>query len=138
VGSEEERELDDRWWLGLRGSTVESVAANEYNVVVSFSGGNVLTIEGRTEIVQNDRLAVTLIDDENAAAPDTLRSLCGARVVSGVAYKTGSLRIVFGSGTKLHVPFDTGYEAWQLTGPSGRMWVSLPGGGIRPVPPLPT
>lgn len=138
MGSEEERELDDRWWLGLRDTTVESVATNEYSVVVSFSGGNTLTIEGRTEIVQNDGLAVSFIDDEAVTAFDMLRSLAGARVLSGVAYKSGSLRLVFDTGAKLHVPFDAHYEAWQLTGPSGRMWVSLPGGGLTPVPREPT
>ena len=29
---------------------------------------------------------------------------------------------------------DGHYEAWQLTGPSGRMWVSLPGGGLTTFP----
>lgn len=138
VGSEEESELDDRWWLGLRGSTVESVAVNEYNTVVAFSGGTALSIEGRAELAQDDQPAVSFNDDETVTAPDMLTSLPRARVVSGVAFKTGALRLVFDSGAKLHIPFDAHYEAWQLTGPSGRMWVSLPGGGLAPFPPEPS
>lgn len=82
VGSEVERELGDRWWLGLRGSTVESVAVNEYTVILALSSGSTLTIEGQAELAQDDQAAVSLNDDEAVTAFDMLRSLPGARVVS--------------------------------------------------------
>lgn len=51
-----------------------------------------------------------------------------------VAFKTGDLHIVFESGAILRVPAAEHYEAWQLTGPSGRLGVSLPGGGLATFP----
>lgn len=65
---------------------------------------------------------------------DALLSLVGQQVLSSVGFKTGALRLVFESGALLTVPYGEQYEAWQLTGPSGRMWVSLPGGGLATFP----
>lgn len=75
VGSEEVRELDDRWWLGLRGSSVESVAAGEYDVVVSVGGGVELTIERRAELADRHQPAVSVIDDGTVSASEAMRSL---------------------------------------------------------------
>jgi hypothetical protein len=135
VQIEEERELDDRWIVGLRGSPVESITVNEYNVVMTFGGGTVLTIEGRAELVRKDQPVVSFNDDDTATSSDVVGSLTGSRVLSGVVFKTGGLRLVFDTGARLRVPFDPRHEAWQLTGPSGRMWVSLPGGDLGTFPP---
>jgi hypothetical protein len=141
VGSEVEQELDDRWWLGLRGRPTESVDAHEFHVIVSFGGQAALTIES-TAIVQaaarslRDRgtPGVMRNDDGTITATQALVSLVGLRVESAVGFKTGDLRLVFESGARLVVPFDDRYEAWQLTGPSGRTWVSLPGVGLATFP----
>lgn len=135
MGSEEVRELDDRWWLGLRGSTVESVTASDYQIVVTFSGGSALMIGGRAELDQHDQPALRFNGEEPVAGSDVLRLIPSALVVSAVAFKTGALRLVFDTGTKLRIPFDPHYEAWQLSGPTGRTWVSLPGGGLSLFPP---
>lgn len=139
VGSEVEQELEDRWWFGLGGTTVESVDAYEFQVVVGFGGGSGLTIESAANLRaapdHPEVQVVTLGQDGIMATTDALRSLVGQRLTSGVGFKSGALRLVFASGAKLTMPPGEHYEAWQLTGPSGRLWVSLPGGGLATFPP---
>jgi hypothetical protein len=139
VGTEGEQELDDRWRLGLRGSALESVDTQEFMVVLNFGGGVALTIESAANVRAasapgTETPAVTRNADGTVSTSDALTSLAGQRVLSGVGFKTGALRLVFESGPLLTVPVDEHYEAWQLTGPSGRMWVSLPGGGLSTFP----
>jgi hypothetical protein len=138
VGSEVEQELDDRWWIGLVGRTVESIDKHEFNLVVSFGRGTALTIESVADVQASPRQpgtpAVSMNQDGSVFASNALLSLAGQRVVSGVAFKTGALRLLFESGARLTVPFGEEHEAWQLTGPSGRLWVSLPGGGLATFP----
>lgn len=139
MGSEVEQELEDRWWFGLRGATVQSVDTFEFQVVLGFGHGSALTIES----IANFRAApdcpeaqvVTLGHDGTISTSDALRTLIGQQVMSGVGFKSGALRLVFDSGELLTIPPGERFEAWQLTGPSGRMWVSLPGGGLATIPP---
>ncbi|WP_446751049.1 DUF6188 family protein [Streptomyces sp. CLV115] len=42
----------------------------------------------------------------------------------------GTLRMVFGGDTHLTCPADAAFEAWQITGPGGRRFLSLPGGDL--------
>ncbi|MEQ7011352.1 DUF6188 family protein [Actinopolymorpha sp. B17G11] len=139
VGSEVEQELDDRWWLGLRARVLESVDAHEFTVVLNFGGGSALTIESAASVRAaaapgTETPAVTRNEDGTVSASDALTSLVGQQVLSSVGFKTGALRLVFESGQLLTVPMDEHYEAWQLTGPLGRMWVSMPGGGLTTFP----
>jgi hypothetical protein len=138
VSSEDEQELEDRWLLGLRGRSVESVDVHEFSVGVAFGGGFALTIESPANLQPAPRApkvpALTLNSDGTVSGSDALRSLVGQRVLSSVGFKTGSLRLVFESGAHLLVPFDEHYEAWQLASPTGRRWISLPGGGLTTLP----
>lgn len=138
VGSEDEQELEDRWWLGLRDRTVVSVDADEFSVCVAFGDSSALTIESPATFKSGpDHPAIPALmfrPDDTVIISDGLLSLEGQRVRSGVGFKTGSIRLVFDSGAHLLVPFDEHYEAWQLTGPSGRTWISMPGGGLTTIP----
>jgi len=138
VTSEVEQELDDRWWLGLRARTMESLAVDEFRVVLNFGEGSSLTIESAASVrltaTASPTPAVTLSEDGAVSAADVLPSLVDQKVLSSVAFKTGALRLLFESGAILTVPHGEQYEAWQLTGPTGRIWVSLPGGGLATFP----
>ncbi|MFE3412395.1 DUF6188 family protein [Streptomyces mirabilis] len=61
-----------------------------------------------------------------AAAP----ALFGAKALSAVAFKSGTLRLVFDTGHHLTCSSDPSFEAWQVTGPAGWRFVSLPGGDL--------
>jgi hypothetical protein len=117
---------------------VESVDAHEFSVVLNFGEGSALTVESAANVRASAREpetpAVTHNEDGTVSTFDALLSLIGQRVVSGVGFKTGALRLVFESAAWLTIPFGDQYEAWQLTGPSGRMWISLPGGGLATFP----
>jgi hypothetical protein len=139
VGSEVERELDDRWWFGIRGSAVEAIEVAEFSVGIKFGGSAALTIESAAALGDSSAprgtTAISINSDGTISASERLMSLVGRRVVSGIGFKTGDLRLVFEPGDFLTVPAGDAYEAWQLTGPSGRLWVSLPGGGLACFPP---
>jgi hypothetical protein len=77
---------------------------------------------------------VTHNEDGTVSTSDALLSLISQQVLSSVGFKTGALPLVFESGALLTVPYGEMYEAWQLTGASGRMWVSLRGGGLATFP----
>jgi hypothetical protein len=123
---------------GLRNRTVESIDTGEFNVRVSFGNGSVLTIESSASLKAGPGEAAVealAINRNGSIAIDpALYSLAGQRVLSSVAFKSGLLRLVLDTGTHLIVPFDEHYEAWQLTGQSGREWISMPGGGLTTLP----
>lgn len=131
VTSHVEKELDDRWWLGLRSRRLESVQTHDFAVVLNFESGAALTVEAaassRLTTSLGETPAVTQNEDGTIARADALLPLVGQHVLSGVAFKTGGLRIVFESGALLTVANGTQHEAWQLRSTSGRAWVSLPG-----------
>ena len=40
------------------------------------------------------------------------------------------LHVGFSSGTSIRVPPIPMFESWQVQGPTGELWVGLPGGGV--------
>jgi hypothetical protein len=56
-------------------------------------------------------------------------SLAGRVVEAAEAKAEGSLQIRFSDGSQLNVPSHR-YEAWQLEGPDGELFVSVAGGGF--------
>lgn len=57
-------------------------------------------------------------------------ALFGAKVLSAVAFKSGTLCLVFDTGHHLTCSSDPSFEAWQVTGPTGWRFASLPGGDL--------
>ncbi|MFE2967037.1 DUF6188 family protein [Streptomyces sp. NPDC059340] len=45
-------------------------------------------------------------------------------------FKSGTLCLVFDTGRHLNCSSDPSFEAWQVTGPAGWRFVSLPGGDL--------
>ena len=102
MGSEEEQELEDRWWLGWRGLRIDRVErAGE---------GTAIFLGDRSQLVL-DR-------------PESSR-LVGDRVLSAVAFKSGALRVVLSSGRHLSAEPS---QAWKAIGESGRAWVATADG----------
>ena len=56
--------------------------------------------------------------------------LFGAKVLSAVAFKTGSMRLVFDNGWHLNSRADPSFEAWEVLGPGGWRIISMPGGEL--------
>ncbi|MGW5567122.1 DUF6188 family protein [Streptomyces tendae] len=57
-------------------------------------------------------------------------ALFGAKVLSAVAFKSGTLRLVFDTGHHLTYSPDPAFETWQVAGPTGWRFASLPGGDL--------
>ena len=123
-------ELEDRWILGLRGSRVVKISV-DFRLALTLDSGWDVAIEGPALLSYGSALTnscqrLTPHAQDVAAA----LQLFQASVVSAVAFKTGSLRLVFDTGVHLNCPVDPVCEAWHVSGPRGRRYVSLPGGGV--------
>jgi hypothetical protein len=133
VGSESEEELDDRWLLGWRGSSVSAIDVADHCAIISVGDSSVLTIEFPALLASADVSSgpvVSLTTDGRVQMSPDLHTLVGQRILSSVAFKSGALRLVFDAGQRLTVAAADHYEPWRFTGKSGRRWRSLPGGGL--------
>ncbi|MFE3271170.1 DUF6188 family protein [Streptomyces sp. NPDC059215] len=123
-------ERDDRWILNLRGWGVAGITV-DYRLTLALDEGWEVVLETPVRLssgsahVSSGVLLVPETQDVAAALP-----LFGMKVFSAVAFKSGTLRMVFEEGTHLTCPTDAAFEAWQITGPGGWRFVSLPGGGL--------
>ncbi|WP_141698380.1 DUF6188 family protein [Streptomyces lushanensis] len=123
-------EHDDRWILNLRGRGVAGITV-DYRLTPALDEGWQVVLEAPAQLSSGPAhtspgvLLVPETQDVAAALP-----IFGTRVVSAVAFKSGTLRMVFEDGTHLTCPTDAAFEAWQITGPGGWRFVSLPGGDL--------
>ncbi|MFC6020679.1 DUF6188 family protein [Plantactinospora solaniradicis] len=71
---------------------------------------------------------VQLVPERQEVAPAL--SLFGANILSAVAFKSGALRLVFGTGQHLNVKPHAQYEAWSARDVGTLRVVCQPGGGL--------
>ncbi|MEV7447163.1 DUF6188 family protein [Streptomyces sp. NPDC091204] len=126
----EPSEHDDRWILNLRGMGVARICV-DFRLTLTLDSGWEVGLEAPAQLSEgslltNPGLPLTPESQDVAAA----LPLFGAKVLSAVAFKSGDLRMVFDSGTHLTCPADPSFEAWQISGPGGWRFVSLPGGDL--------
>ncbi len=128
----EPKELGDRWLLGWRGLRVEQLRV-DYRLVLMLGDACELAVEQPGVVSVGgvrapDARPVPVVPEtaDVAAALPLLR----ATVLSSVAFKTGTLRVVFDSGHHLEVKPSADYEAWTGTGPGTAKWVCMPGGRL--------
>ncbi|MCL8015900.1 DUF6188 family protein [Streptomyces sp. AS02] len=124
-------EHDDRWTLGLRGLAVTRISV-DYQLSLLLGSDCWVVLEGPC-LLSHGSVAgsgpQTMLVPERQDVAAAL-ALFGAKVVSAVAFKTGSVRLVFDNGLHLICQADSSCEAWQITGPGGRRFVSLAGGEV--------
>ncbi|MEU2867792.1 DUF6188 family protein [Streptomyces olivoreticuli] len=123
-------EHEDRWVLDLRGQGVVRIAV-DHCLTLALDAGWEVVLEAPARLtsgtVRTD--SGVLLSPETQDVASAL-PLFGATVVSAVAFKSGTLRLVFDDGTHLTCPADVPFEAWQVTGPGGWSFVSLPDHGL--------
>jgi hypothetical protein len=96
-------ELEDRWILGLRGSCVEAVS-RETELRLIFDTGVEIKVGGSALLTIGPVTAPgAVLLRVSQVSVDQLQELVGARVLSAVAFKSGSLRIVFSTRHHLNV-----------------------------------
>ena len=128
--SAEPVEHSDRWILRFRGLCVIKISI-DYRLSLTLDSDWEVVLVGPAylsagSLPANERLELFPQVQDVAAA----LQLFGTEVLSAVAFKSGVLRMVFSSGAHLNCPAGPSFEAWQITGPRGRMFVSMPGGDL--------
>lgn len=102
-----------------------------YNVVLEFGGDHVLNIENAMSLHQTDGEVVLDPQVGEDAQFQLLQRLIGT---NGGALRldegTGSLDLTFSDGTRITVPKNGDYEAWEYDGPDGLTIVCLPSGEL--------
>ena len=85
--------------------------------------------DGRTHVKfgQYEVIAEGLVRVSDGAAIETLR---GRSLLAVVATDDGTLRVKFEDASEMTVAPDLTYEAWQVVGPNGFLWVGGPGGVV--------
>ncbi|MFG2622181.1 DUF6188 family protein [Streptomyces sp. NPDC048507] len=92
-------DLGDRWRIGLRGTRVLAVRRTESRLSVTFADGTELAVSGPVLLTEGPATAPGAV----VVAGDGWDRLVGATVLSAVAFRTGALRLVFGTGHHLGV-----------------------------------
>nr|WSX48063.1 DUF6188 family protein [Streptomyces sp. NBC_00974] len=123
-------EHEDRWVLNLRGLSVARICV-DFRLTLALDAGWEVVLETPARLLAgalhtSPGLPLTPESQDVAAA----LPLFGVKVLSAVAFKSGALRMVFDSGTHLTCSADASFEAWQITGPGGWRFVSMPGGDL--------
>jgi hypothetical protein len=123
-------EHEDRWILNLRGLRVTRISI-DFLLTLTLDSDCEVILEAPAHLARvsdptNPGLPLTPETHDVAAA----LPLFGKAILSAVAFKSGTLRLVFDGGTTLRCASDPTSEAWQITGPRGWRFVSLPGGGL--------
>ncbi|WP_245726858.1 DUF6188 family protein [Streptomyces longwoodensis] len=123
-------EHENRWILNLRGWGVTGITV-DYRLTLALDDGWEVVLEAAAWLssgpAHTDPGLLLLPETQDVAAA---LPLFGTKVVSTIAFKSGKLRMVFEVGAHLTCPADAEFEAWQITGPGGWRFVSLPGGDL--------
>jgi hypothetical protein len=123
-------EHKDRWLLNLRGLSVARISI-DFQLTLTLAADWEVVVEAPARLSHGSVRAnpAVLLTPESQDVAAAL-PLFGATILSAVAFKSGALRVVFDNGTHLTCSADTLSEAWQITGPRGWRFVSLPGGDL--------
>ncbi|MER5466838.1 DUF6188 family protein [Streptomyces sp. NPDC002668] len=123
-------EHEDRWILNLRGMSVAKIIV-DFRLVLVLDTDWEVALEAPVSLSHGTVHASpsVLLNPESQDVAAAL-ALFGAKVLSAVAFKSGTLRLVFDTGHHLTCSSDPSFEAWQVTGPADWRFASLPGGDL--------
>lgn len=114
---------------GLKGKTVVQVRVG-YQLVLVLDPTAEVTIETEAWLTPGGpRKAAIRLDPEHQDVAPAL-ALVGATITSAEAAQSGALHLTFSTGVELCVNPHPGYEAWQVSEPSGVLTVCGPGGEL--------
>jgi hypothetical protein len=123
-------EHEDRWILNLRGMSVTRISV-DFRLVLALDPDWEVALEAPVSLSHGTAHAnpSMLLNPESQDVAAAL-ALFGAKILSAVAFKSGTLRLVFDTGHHLTCTSDPSFEAWQVTGPTGWRFTSPPGGDL--------
>ena len=116
--------------LRLNGKTVSRCCVDSaFSLeVLEKDSRTVIRIGGRMSI-EDGGIQLSLSGEKSGEAGQA-SILVGKTIDHAIAGKDGGLDVRFTDGSRLVVPFDPDYEAWEANATDGFMVVSLPGGGL--------
>ncbi|MEU8465436.1 DUF6188 family protein [Streptomyces sp. NPDC029003] len=123
-------DLGDRWRIGLRGTPVLAVSRTEQALSVTFADGTELTVSGPVLLTEGPATA----PGAGPVTGDGWDRLVGATVLSAVAFRTGALRLVFGTGHHLNVRGAEPGTRASLHRPGAFRWSCRAGAGVMLTP----
>lgn len=125
-------ELSDRWVLPAAEFNVKRCCIDDA-LTIDFSHGDaseaMLFVSGPFEL-QTSGGSVLLRPAGDAASMAPVLSLLGLSVDRAEALKVGTLEVAFGDGSRLRIPPDERFEAWEFIGLHGAKAIALPGGNV--------
>jgi hypothetical protein len=132
--------MEDSWTSQLIGRTVDAIEQWEgCPCVVTLAGGYRVQIESLWRLLSSGTLALTSRDEGQLfgrnrpvhAIPELSSALLGHTLTAvQVAPGTADLTLQFGGYALQAVADSSGYEAWQIEGPTGTVAVGQGGGNV--------
>lgn len=124
-------EHEDCWILGLQGLDVTKISV-DHQLALLLGSDAWVVLESPCQLSQGPAAGDGPQEVLDPGRQDVAAALAlfGAKVVSAVAFKAGSLQMVFDNGLHLSCRADPSFEAWQVAGLGGWRFVSLPGGEL--------
>ena len=128
-------ELPDRWILPAAGHTVSRWCVGDTLTIELSNGdhaGAVIHIAGPFEFRAARRFWQRFWrpDTSHDALRFAPKKQSELKVKRAEAYKDGTLDMAFDDGSRLRVPPDAMFEAWEFTGPHEEKVIALPGGEL--------
>lgn len=124
-------ELEDRWILELRGSSVVSVSedSGHQGLVLVLDCGARLAVKGPACLTYGPASAPGAVP----LSGEEWQTLVGATVVSAIAFKSGALRTVFSTGHHLNARGESPGLAVRVQKPDVFDWSYRGGVGVMTV-----
>lgn len=110
--------------------TVVTQLRFDFAFTLTFDANVDLRIETGFSMVAAGGGLETFDPDVDLVRMGDLLTLHQAEVKSAVTDEIGNLRVDFSDGRTLQCRPDQQYEAWNLSGEDGLLYVCLPGGGL--------
>ncbi|MEU9858078.1 DUF6188 family protein [Streptomyces sp. NPDC047974] len=116
--------------MDLHGTSVTQVTV-DFRLVLGLDSLGEVTLEAPVDLSDDTPHTnpSVLLNPESQDVAAAL-ALFGAKALSAVAFKSGTLRLVFDTGHHLTCSPDRSFEGRQVTGPTGWLITSLPGGDL--------
>lgn len=126
------RELEDRWILPIANGTVTQCCINHGLAIKVASNGateGTIIVSGVFEF-ETAAGAWRLSLEGEAVTLAPVLTILGLTIDYAAARKDGTLELAFSDGSRLSVPPDAAYEAWEFDGSHGAKAIGLPGGDV--------
>lgn len=125
-------ECVDHWILPLEERQVtRCIVDYAFSIEFLIAEDELVSIRIGSAFSLENKSSREFFDPEQApTAMGAALALLHKNVQHAIAWKDGRLEISFMDGTLLTVPFNSEFEAWEVSGPKSIKIISLPGGNL--------